>query len=109
MEEKDLLVTKLPNLKQYDKYIKESPWGEEELNLNGKAIAIEFFLDIPQKFEIKWEKGKNVQGKLKDKIKYQHAFEDAVKEKKLNTTSYNTEKLEYLINYLIEKWIEFIE
>ena len=109
LEEKDLLVTKLPNLKQYDKYIKESPWGEEELNLNGKAIAIEFFLDIPQKFEIKWEKGKNVQGKLKDKIKYQHAFEDAVKEKKLNTTSYNTEKLEYLINYLIEKWIEFIE
>lgn len=103
-----LLVTKLPDLEEYKNYIENTPWSSEVIDLNGKAIAIESFLDIPSNCKIKWEKGQHFQGKLQSKKLYQEEFKKVAEEHKLRNSKYNTKKLEYLVKQLISEWKKFL-
>lgn len=106
----NLLIIKLPDRKEFEHFEIKNPWGDNTYeNINGKAVAIENFLDfssINERPVIKLENA-NGQGRLLHKEKYQEAFDRAASNKILNTNKYNTEKLESLITKLVDQWINY--
>ena len=109
----NLLITKLPILDSMKNIVEKDPWdnSKKEVDINGKAVAIESFLDLSllkKTIKIDWERGKHRQGKLKYKKKYQQIFKTFAESRRLKKGKYDTSKLEYLINYLIKEWIKHV-
>lgn len=109
----NLLITKLPILDSMKNIVEKDPWdnSEKKVDINGKAVAIESFLDLSllkKTIKIDWEKDKHRQGKLKYKKKYQQIFKTFAESRRLKKGKYDTSKLEYLINYLIKEWIKHV-
>ncbi len=106
-----LLITKLPDHKDFEDFKTFGPQGEASENINGKAVAIECFLDfnsISQNPAVRWtffsKKLNQYQGELIDKENYVRAFKGC----DLSGDSYNCVKLKYLIDYILEQWIHRI-
>lgn len=102
------VITKLPNYEEFCNFITLGPHGESIEDINGKAVAIECFLDlesIKNKPYIRWttynKNEKQYQGELINKDEYVREY----KQCNLVDGSYNTNKLNYLVEYLINKWI----
>jgi hypothetical protein len=103
-----LLITKLPDHADFCNMQTVGPQGNTTENINGKAVSIECFLDfdsLPQKPYIRWTAynrvEKEYQGELENKDEYVRVFKQA----NLTNGSYNSSKLEYLIEYLMQQWI----
>ena len=103
------IVTKLPDCDDFAYFLTVGPQGESVENINGRAVAIECFLDfnsIPKKPCIRWTSynthEEQYQGELIDKEDYVKGF------KKCNLTdgTYDVSKLKYLVEYLIRQWVE---
>ncbi len=86
--------------------------GNETMDINGKAVAIECFLDLSSIEEdtlIRWtnwdEKNKKYHGRFDNRIKnalktkFDESYQSGFK-------NYDTKKLEFLINYILEKAIK---
>ncbi len=104
-----LIITKLPDHQDFAKVLTIGPQGESVENINGRAVAIECFLDfnsIPKKPCIRWtsynSNEEQYQGELLDKEDYVKVY----KKCNLDDGSYDASKLEYLIKYLIKQWVE---
>jgi len=105
---KNMKVMKLPNLDEFNNYLSIGPSGEFNDNINGKAIAIESFLDLSSEKtpRIRWsnfnEKMQQYQGSLENKDKYVREF------KKVRTANdkYNFSKLENLIEEIYKNCVE---
>lgn len=104
-----LVITKLPDHQDFTKVLTTGPQGESMENINGRAVAIECFLDfnsIPRAPHIRWSSynsnEEQYQGELIDKEEYIKVY------KKCNLVdgSYDVSKLKYLIEYLIKQWVE---
>jgi len=105
----NLLITKLPDHSDFKNIKTLGPQGPIWDNINGKAVAIECFLDfnsVSQPPQVRWtsyNKNQNqYQGELENKDNYVRAF----KQCNLTDGSYDTCKLEFLIKYIIEQWME---
>lgn len=103
-----LIIIKLPDLEVFMNIPTIGPQGESIENINGRAVAIECFLDFDSVKEetcIRWSSYNQYegeyQGALIDKDKYVRSF----KRCNLLDGSYNTTKLKYLVNYIVEQWI----
>ena len=103
-----LLITKLPDHKDFENFTTFGPQGETSENINGKAVAIECFLDhnsIPQDPAVRWtsfnKQLQQYQGELIDKKRYIRAFKCC----DLSGDSFNCDRLKYLIDYILEQWI----
>ena len=97
----NMSIMKLPDLDKFNDFLSIGPSGEFNGNINGKAIAIECFLDlsienIPR---IRWsnfhDKMQDYQGSLEKKDKYVRAF------KKVKTTK---DDYDFSILRLSELW-----
>ncbi|WP_397299228.1 HEPN/Toprim-associated domain-containing protein [Nonlabens ulvanivorans] len=105
---KNMSVMKLPNLKKFNSFLSIGPSGEFNDNINGKAIAIECFLDLSSESSprIRWsnfnEKMKQYQGSLEKKDKYVRKFKNvrSIKE------NYDFGTLEILIEEIYKNCIE---
>lgn len=102
------LIMKLPNLTEFTKFNTIGPNGKSHEDINGKAVAIECFLDFKSIQEepcIRWTSyNKNLnkyQGELIRKDHYINAF----KEYRLIDGGYDTSKLKHLIDHIITLWI----
>lgn len=102
------LVTKLPDHPDFCDMQTVGPQGNTVEDINGKAVAIECFLDfgsVEHSPCIRWtEYRKNeraYQGELENKDSYVQAFKRA----DLLESTYDSGKLKYLIDYLVEQWI----
>lgn len=102
------LVTKLPDHPSFTRFKTHGPQGVTVENINGKAVAIECFLDLKNENSepsIQWtsynKKKRQYQGELENKEFYVRAFKNS----KLNDNCYNVEKLVYLVDYLLTQWI----
>lgn len=103
------VITKLPDLPVFSKICTVGPQGNSEEDINGKAVAIECFLDFESVAStpcIRWttynKSEKQYQGELENKDDYVRAF----KQSNLTDGSYDVSKLKMLIDYIIEQWID---
>ena len=102
------VITKLPDLPVFSKICTVGPQGNSEEDINGKAVAIECFLDFESVAStpcIRWttynKNEKQYQGELVNKDEYVRAF----KQSTLTDGSYDVSKLRMLIDYIIERWV----
>lgn len=102
------LVAKLPDHPDFRNMQTVGPQGNTTENINGKAVAIECFLDfdsVPYPPSVRWTEYKKnekaYQGELENKDDYVRFFKQA----SLTDSIYNRSKLKYLIEYLIKQWI----
>lgn len=105
----NFLVTKLPDHHCFANIKTRGPQGETNENVNGKAVAIECFLDLRSldcEPHIQWtsynRKKGQYQGELENKDKYVQKFKQA----DLKNGCYDVERLIYLMDYLLAQWIE---
>lgn len=105
----NMVIIKLPNHCDFQKIETLGPQGSSTENINGLAVSIECFLDfrgrIPQ---VRWSSynpnTQSYQGALVKKDIYIQDFKSA----DLTNGSYNTEKLRYLIEYILCEWEKHI-
>lgn len=105
----NMMIIKLPNHCDFQKIETLGPQGSSTENINGLAVSIECFLDfrgrIPQ---VRWssynQNTQSYQGALVKKDIYIQDFKSA----DLTDGSYNTEKLRYLIEYILCEWEKHI-
>lgn len=103
----NLKYYRLPDMDEFKSFLTIGPTGESYQDINGKAVSIECFLDLSFYASItpkvKWsiynEKSNQYQGALISKDTYTRIFK-----KNLENAQYNTDKLRYLINDLINFW-----
>lgn len=105
----NLKVTKLPDLEEFSNFLTVGPNGKQRANTNGKAVAIECFLDLSFKTKnepiIRWSSYKSsldtYQGALEEKEFYTKQF------KKVDSVDkeYNFEKLKTLVEHIVESCI----
>lgn len=103
-----LLITRLPDFDEFSDFRTFGPQGEACENINGKAISIECFLDfasVNQTPSIRWtsynKKSDQYQGELISKDSYVRVYKGC----NLTDGSYNSSKLNYLIDYLLKQWV----
>lgn len=106
-KQSNLLVVKLPDCEEFERFDTVGPQGVSLENLNGTAVSIECFLDfnsVDFPPVVRWTSyssasNKN-QGELQRKEEYTRKF--------MNTNilegTYNVSKIKYLIDYIIEQW-----
>jgi hypothetical protein len=107
---RDIKITKLPNLKEFNNFDTIGPTGFKKTNINGLAASIECFLDLEYKTDntprIRWTNFKNkinrYQGSLENKELYTRLFKKVKTEKE----DYNFSKLKILTEHLITECIE---
>lgn len=105
---KNMTIMKLPNLGKFNNFLSIGPSGEFNDNINGKAIAIECFLDLSSEKtpRIRWsnfnEKMQEYQGSLEKKDKYVRKF------KKIRTKNdnYDFSNLKILIEEIYKNCVE---
>ena len=102
------IIIKLPDFAEFNQFKTIGPQGISTENVNGKAVAIECFLDfksLKNEPVIRWSsynyKLCKYQGALEHKDDYVTAFKKA----NLTDGSYDTSKLERLVKYICDKWI----
>lgn len=106
---KNMVICKLPDNKYFNRFKTQGPSGISFENINGAAVAIECFLDLNKggKDEgcIRWasynESLDRYHGVLDQKNSYVNAFKRA---KSISDGNYDSSRLEFLIDYLIEYW-----
>ena len=105
---KSFLITKLPDHPDFCNMQTVGPQGNTTENINGTAVAIECFLDfncVPNPPIVRWteyrKNEKAYQGELEKKEIYVSKFKNA----SLIDSSYNISKLRYLVDFLIQQWI----
>ena len=103
------MITRLPDHADFLEFPTIGPHGESVDDINGRAVAIECFLDLcSTEFlpRVRWgsyNKGeRKYQGELEQKDEYVRVF----KSTDLTSGKYNTAKLRYLIDWLIDEWIK---
>ena len=106
----NLMITRLPDHVDFKCIETVGPHGIEVGDINGAAVAIECFLDFSkQSPQVRWtnysEQAGKYQGSLIKKDDYIRSFKIA----NLTDGSYNTEKLLYLVNYLLQQWILYCQ
>lgn len=104
----NILVMHLPNVKELKRIKTRGPKGCAYSNINGKAVAIECFLDFKSvdfEPEVRWlnynDKMGQYQGALINKDEYTRAFKNA----NLHDGSYDVTKLQILVESIMDSWI----
>jgi hypothetical protein len=105
----NFLITKLPDHSDFSNIQTLGPQGYAFDDINGKAVAIECFLDFNSVLRtqcVRWtaynKNQKQYQGELENKDDYVRAF----KQCNLTNGSYDTQKLKFLVEFLIRQWID---
>lgn len=103
------VIIKLPYYQEFSSICTLGPQGSSMENINGRAVAIECFLDFSsvQKVPcVRWtsynKNERQYQGELENKDEYIRAF----KQCDFTDGSYDPTKLEFLIEYIISQWID---
>jgi hypothetical protein len=102
------IITKLPNHSEFSNIRTIGPQGSSKEDINGRAVAIECFLDfgsVEKSPCIRWtsynKSERKYQGELESKDDYVRTF----KHYDLTDSSYDVSKLKFLVDYIISEWI----
>lgn len=103
----NIRIMKLPDLEEFEKFITIGPTGEQCANINGKAAAIECFLDLNWGADVSprvgWtgyhRRGAHYQGELEGKEPYFRRFLELTSKQE----TYDYSKIEILVDRILEQ------
>lgn len=99
----NMKIIKLPDRPEFNSFKTVGPNGTQNANINGKAAAIECYLDLDQNASVKWLNlntlTNSYHGQLVDKGKYSRSFLEAKKK----TPGYNYSKISSVLDAIIEQ------
>lgn len=102
------LITKLPDHPDFTNIQTLGPQGYVVDDINGKADAIECFLDfksVAQSPCVRWTSYNKNQQKYHGELENKDDYVRSLKQCNLTDSSYNASKLMFLIDFLIGQWI----
>lgn len=105
----NVLITKLPHLSELENIETIGPQGTTIEDINGKAVAIECFLDFAahrDKPTVRWTNFVERQGTYQGALMHKDEYVKNFKKADLTTGKYDTSKLIFLIDYLLEQWCD---
>lgn len=99
--------SKLPYLEEFSSFKTVGPTGVANEDINGKAVAIECFLDLSKRPEpsVRWTSFNKSLEKYQGELEYKESYTKDFKNYFFKDSDYDTRKLIYLIDYIIEQWI----
>jgi hypothetical protein len=104
-----ILFCKLPNHDAFTRFRTIGPNGSSHEDINGAAVAIECFLDLSTMDEserqIRWTAFNRALQKYQGELEGKENAVRAFKKADLTVGSYDTSKLEFLLDYLVDQWI----
>jgi hypothetical protein len=105
----NIRILKLPDLDDFKEFPTIGPTGQIHANINGRAAAIECYLDLDEDAVVRWtnyNRNLNVyHGELDNKEKYMKYFFDA----EANDENYNYRRIDRVLDRLIENAIAIRE
>jgi len=104
-----ILFCKLPDHAAFTRFRTIGPNGSFHEDINGSAVAIECFLDLStmddDERQIRWTAFNRVLQKYQGELEGKENAVRAFKKADLIGGSYDTSKLEFLLDYLVDQWI----
>jgi hypothetical protein len=105
----NMAVLKLPDREEFAHFPTKGPEGDGEADINGRAAAIECFLDLPSEARVRWSshnaKADAYQGELIDKERYAREFLRQL----TRVEGYDYSKLEALLDHIVSTAIAMRE
>jgi hypothetical protein len=105
----NMAVLKLPDRAEFAHFPTKGPEGDGEADINGRAAAIECFLDLPPEASIRWSnynaKVGVYQGELIEKERYAREF----LRQRSRVEEYDYSKLEALLDHIVSTAIAMRE
>ena len=102
------LILTLPNHTAFESFDTVGPHGVEKENINGRAVAIECFLDfksVNRQPLIQWTSYNHKEAQYQGELVKKEAYVEAFKKASLTDGHYDITKLRYLMDYIIGAWI----
>ncbi|MFT8555367.1 MAG: HEPN/Toprim-associated domain-containing protein [Zymomonas mobilis] len=100
----------LPDLDDFSNFPTKGPDGDSHANINGRAVAIECFLDLELKnrphARIIWSSYKKEVKKRQGALEFKESYTKHFFKSDIKSDNYNTTKLEIVLDKLLEKAIE---
>ena len=107
---RSMLVCRLPGPSDFASFPTIGPNGYAHENINGSAVAIECFLDMntirQDQACVRWTSYNRSLGRYHGEIEGKDILIKGFKKANLTGGSYNTSRLEFLLDHLVEQWIE---
>lgn len=106
---KSFLITKLPDCEEFKNFNTIGPQGKSLEDINGRAVAIECFLDFDSIGKIpyvRWTSYNKNADKYQGELVNKDAYVRSLKKNNLTDGIYNIQKLKYLIDYIIKEWLD---
>lgn len=105
----NMVALKLPDLKDFERFVTIGPNGRSEADINGGAAAIECYLDLPQDACVRWSsfnsKINAYQGELINKESYTRTFLD----QRSVISGYRYDNITAVLNLIVEAAIRMRE
>ncbi|MEY9148930.1 HEPN/Toprim-associated domain-containing protein [Bradyrhizobium elkanii] len=105
----NMAILKLPDRPEFARFPTQGPNGDGEANINGRAAAIECFLDLPSDARVRWSsyvsKVDAYQGELIDKERYAREF---IKHRG-RVKGYDYSKIEAVLDHIVSRAIAMHE
>jgi hypothetical protein len=104
-----ILFCKLPDHHDFTRFRTIGPNGSSHEDINGAAVAIECFLDLStiddSEIQIRWTSFNRALQKYQGELEGKENAVRAFKKADLTGGSYDTSKLEFVLDYLVDQWI----
>lgn len=106
---KNMRVMSLPSMKEFSRFTTLGPNGERRENINGRAVAIECFLDLHHggvdKPKVRWKGFDEKAGKYQGELINKHEYAKEFLKKHTIDSDYSFDKLEYLLDAIIAECV----
>jgi hypothetical protein len=106
---KNMHICTLPDHECFCNFLTRGPNGVSLENINGSAVAIECFLDMDninsESNYIRWTSYNRELEKYQGELENKDLLVKYFKKANLTDGSYNTDKLSYLLDYLVDQWL----
>ncbi|HBW37720.1 HEPN/Toprim-associated domain-containing protein [Desulfosporosinus sp. BICA1-9] len=106
---KNLHICKLPDHEYFSSFRTIGPNGESVEDINGSAVAIECFLDMSKISSaisyLRWTSYNRELDRYQGELEGKDALVRAFRGSNLTDGSYNTDRLRFLLDYLVDQWV----
>lgn len=106
-KQSNLLVIKLPDCEEFERFDTVGPQGGSSENINGSAVSIECFLDfnsVDFPPVIRWTNYSSVSNKYQGSLQRKEDYTRKFMNTNILEGSYDVSKIKYLVDYIIEQW-----